>query len=345
MTTSPPRRPGHLPPGKLPSDLLSRLVTTYATHDDPTVIVGPGRGRDAAIVQVGNALLAVKSDPITFASDSAAAYLVDVNANDLACLGATPRWLLVTALLPAGATTVDVVESQFRGLAAICAARGISLVGGHTEITPAVNWPVLIGALFGEVEPGRLLHPGGSQPGDRLLLTKSLAIEGTALLARELGHRLSTTIGPEIVARAAALLSDPGISVVRDATILLGHGGVTALHDPTEGGLATGAREIADAAGLGVILDHGSVPILAETDAIATALGLDPLGLLASGSLLATSAPEHSHTLIALGLAAGFLVTDVGEITADPRAFLRLRDGRTSPLPEFSSDEVTRVLS
>lgn len=345
MTTTRPRHTGHLSNGKLPGDLLSRLVATYATHNDPSVVVGPGRGHDAAIVQLGGSLLAIKSDPITFASDCAAAYLVDVNANDLACLGATPRWLLVTALLPAGATTVDMVETQFRELSTICAARGISLVGGHTEITPAVNWPVLIGALFGEVESDRLLRPGGSQPGDRLLVTKSLAIEGTALLARELGDRLSTKIGREIVARAAALLTDPGISVVRDATVLLSHGGVTALHDPTEGGLATGAREIADAAGLGVILYDDSVPILAETTAITAALNLDPLGLVASGSLLATSAPGHSQALIAAGNAAGLLVTDIGEITADPNAYLRHRDGRMSPLPEFSSDEVTRVLS
>lgn len=336
---------GVLPPGKLPGDLLSRLVATYATHDDPSVLVGPGRGRDAAVVNLGDALLAVKTDPITFASDSAAAYLVDVNANDLACLGATPRWLLVTALLPADTTTAATVEAQFRDLSGICAARGISLVGGHTEITPAVNWPVLIGSLFGDVTTGRLLQPGGAQPGDRVLLTKALAIEGTALLARERRDRLTAALGPELVARAASLLVTPGISVVRDAQVLLAHGGVTALHDPTEGGVATGAAEIAEAAGLGVHLDQSSIPILPETAAIAAALGLDPLGLLASGSLLATAPPTHAAGLIAAGAAAGLLVTDIGEITADRRSILLRSDGDAVPLPEFASDEVTRVLS
>ena len=345
MTGTQPPVPGSLPAGKLPGELLARLVATYATHDDVSVVVGPGRGHDAAVVKLGNSLLAVKSDPITFASATAAAYLVDVNANDLACLGATARWLLVTALLPAHSTTAEAVEAQFRDLAAICAARGISLVGGHTEITPAVNWPILIGALFGDVTEGSLLHPGGAKPGDRLLVTKSLAIEGTALLARELSGRLFATIGPDIVARAAALLADPGISVVHDARVLLGCGGVTALHDPTEGGLATGACEIASAASCGVVLTRSAIPILPETAAIAAALGLDPLGLLASGSLLATASPAHAPSLISAGTDAGLLVTDIGEITADPGAYLREPDGRISPLPEFSSDEITRVLS
>lgn len=334
-----------LPAGKLPGDLLSRLVGTYATHDDPSVLVGPGRGRDAAVVSIGNAHLAVKSDPITFASESAASYLVDVNANDLACLGATPRWLLVTMLLPTARTTAEQVESQFRELASICAARGISLVGGHTEITPAVNWPVLVGALCGDVPAGRLLRPGGAQPGDRVLLTKGLAIEGTALLARERRLNLIDAVGAEIVARAAAFLTDPGISVVRDAGVLLAAGGVTALHDPTEGGLAVGAREIAEAAGCGVTLNLSAVPILPETAAIAGALGLDPLGLLASGSLLAAASPARAADLIAAGRTAGFDVTDIGEISAEPGSFLLATGGREVPLPEFDSDELTRVLS
>ncbi len=119
-----------LPLGKLPAPLLGRLVEAHRVTD-PSVLVGPGIGRDAAAIAVGGTVLVAKTDPITFATRSAAAYLVDVNANDLACLGATPRWLLVTALLPAGTTAAD-VERQFAALAVACARRGVSLVGGHT---------------------------------------------------------------------------------------------------------------------------------------------------------------------------------------------------------------------
>ena len=334
-----------LPPGKLPGDLLNRLVATYASSPDPSVVVGPGRGRDAAVVQPDGALVAAKTDPITFASTSAASYLVDVNSNDLACLGATPRWLLVTALLPQGKTTEADVEHQFRELSEICTARGISLAGGHTEITPAVNWPVLVGTLLGVVTAGSLLKPGGARVGDRVLLTKGIAIEGTALLARELSAQLLPKLGRDLVDRAVDLLREPGISVAQDARILLQAGGVTALHDPTEGGLATAAQELASAAGLGVTLDEAAIPILPETRAIAECLGINPLGLLASGSLLATAHLDAVRNIVASAGFAGIAVSDIGVITEGANALLQRASGHVVAMPEYSSDEVTRVLS
>jgi hydrogenase maturation factor len=332
-----------LPVGKLPGDLLARLVETYGSRD-PAVLVGPGRGRDAAAITVGGAILAVKTDPITFATDGAGRYLVEVNANDLACLGATPRWLLVTALLPEGRTTPAAVEAHFRDLCDACTARGISLVGGHTEITLGLDRPLLVGTLLGEVAASRLLHPGGARPGDKLLLTKGLAIEGTALLARELGDRLRPVLGDELVDRAAGLLVDPGISVVSDASVFLDAGGVTALHDPTEGGLAVGVRELAEAAGCGATIVAEKIPILPETRTIADHLALDPLGLLASGSLLASVDPKRARDLIAAGEAAGIPVRLIGEVTTAERGFALVERGKPRRLPNFGSDEVTRVL-
>src|SRR5262245_2839840 len=272
-----------LPVGKLPGELLGRLIGLYGSSD-PSVLDGPGIGGDAAAIEVGETTVVVKSDPITFASEGPARYLVDVNANDLACLGATPRWMMVTALLPAGTTQAE-VEAHFRELRDACVERGVSLVGGHTEVTHAVSRPILIGVLLGEAR-GAILQPGGARPGDVLLLTKALALEGTALVARELEQRLSDAVGREIVERAVGLLADPGISVVPEAIALLDAGGVTALHDPTEGGLATGVRELVLAAGCGAAVEREAVPVLPETAAIAAALDLDPLGMLASGSLL-----------------------------------------------------------
>ncbi|HZT45839.1 MAG TPA: AIR synthase-related protein [Gaiellaceae bacterium] len=326
-----------LPVGKLPGQLLSRLIDTYATSD-PTVVVGPGLGGDAAAIEVGDTTIAVKSDPITFASESPARYLVDVNANDLACLGATPRWMMVTALLPEG-TTEALVEAHFRELRDACLQRGISLVGGHTEVTFGLGRPLLVGVLIGEVEHDRLLRPGGARPGDVLLLSKAIAIEGTALVARELGDRLRGLVDPLLVERAAQLLADPGISVAAEAIALLDAGGITALHDPTEGGLATGVRELAVAAGCGATVDREAVPILPETAAIAEALGIDPLGMLASGSLLAAAEPAAVESLVALGLG----VAPIGEVTADRRFTLRV-DGDERELPLYDSDETARVL-
>lgn len=331
-----------LPVGKLPAELLGRLLATYATSD-PTVIVGPGVGGDAAAIDLGSTTLVVKSDPITFATESAARYLVDVNANDLACLGATPRWMMVTALLPPG-TTEALVESHFRELRDACLQRGISLVGGHTEVTSGLDRSILVGVLIGEAEGGRLLRPGGARPGDRLLLTQAIAIEGTALVARELGASLSSAVDPLVVERAANLLFDPGISVVREAIALLEAGGVTALHDPTEGGLATGVRELALAAGCGATIDRDAVPILPETAAIADALGLDPLGMLASGSLLAAADAGAVERLISTSDTLGFPLTPIGEVTDQEGRFTLRATGLEEELPVYSSDEITRVL-
>ena len=332
-----------LPVGKLPAELLGRLIDAYGSSD-PTVLVGPGVGGDAAAIDLGGTTLVVKSDPITFASESPAEYLVDVNANDLACLGATPRWMMVTALLPVG-TSEDGVEAHFRELSDACVERSVSLVGGHTEITSAVGRPVLVGVLLGEVRRGALLRPGGARPGDVLLLTKALALEGTALVARELGNRLLGEVGPGVVERAATFLADPGFSVVPEAMAVLDAGGVTALHDPTEGGLVTGVRELGLAAGCGVTVNREAVPVLPETAAIAAALGLDPLGMLASGSLLVAAEARSVDGLVAACDAIGVRATRIGEV-ADRGGRFTLRFGPDEQeLPVYESDEVTRVLS
>lgn len=332
-----------LPVGKLPAGLLGRLLAAYSA-DDPDVLVGPGLGRDAAAIALGDQVLVAKTDPITFASHQAAAYLVDVNANDVACLGARPRWLLVTLLLPPG-TSEAAVAAQFAELGAACRRRGIVVVGGHSEVTAGLDRSLLVGTLLGTTTRERLLRPGGAAPGDRLLLTKGLAVEGTALLAAELGELLADRVGPDLVGRARALLGDPGISVVAEAEQLLEFGGVTALHDPTEGGLATAVWELAGANGCGAAIAAGDVPVLAETGAICGALGIDPFGLLASGSLLVACREESAADLLRRGRAAAITITEIGRLVAKDEGVVAVEHGVTRPLPAFETDEASRALA
>lgn len=329
--------------GKLPSGLLGGLISKLGAAD-PDVLVGAGLGRDAAAIAFGDRVLVAKTDPITFAGKHAAAYLVDVNANDLACLGATPRWLLVTALLPEGITAGE-VAAQFQELDAASRRRGIAVVGGHTEVAAGLDRTILVGMLLGEATEASLLRPGGARPGDRLLLTKSLAIEGTALLAAELGDVLAPRLGQGLVDRADALLAEPGISVLRDARAMLDTGGVTALHDVTEGGLIMAVREIAAASETGAELDWAAVPVLPETAAIAAELGLDPLGMLGSGSLLAAAVPDAVDDLIAAGRRAGILVSDIGYLRKAGEGFVIRNGNEQRPLPELATDEVSRALN
>jgi hydrogenase expression/formation protein HypE len=331
-----------LPAGKLPSWLLRKVLP--GSPRDPDILVGPGLGRDAAAIAVGERVIVAKNDPITFASEGGAAHLVEVNANDVACMGATPRWLLVTALLPHGVTPADVLN-QFAELRETCRQRSVELIGGHTEIVPGLARPILVGMMLGEALPHELVRPGQAQPGDVLLLTKALAIEGTALLARERADELRERIGDHSLGAAARLMDLPGISVVAEAEIACRTGQVTALHDPTEGGLASAVREMATVSGAGVEIDAEAVPILAETRAVADALGIDPLGMLASGSLLIATRPEGVQRIVHDIEAAGIPVSAVGRLTDDPQEASLISDGSRRPLPEFAVDEVARLLS
>lgn len=333
-----------LPLGKLPSALLERLLARYATPDE-RLIIGPGVGRDAAAIALdAERAMVVKTDPITFATAEIGWYLVNVNANDLACLGATPRWLLVTALLPEGRTTPALVEEIFAGLHDACAPLGIALAGGHTEITHGLDRPILVGTLLGEAERAGLVQPGGARPGDAIVLTKGIAVEGTALIAGEREAEVAGRHGADFAARCRAFLREPGISVVRDAAIARA-AGATALHDPTEGGLATGLRELAQAAGLGLEVDAAAIPTYPETAQLCADYGLDPLGLIASGALLAAAPPPAAARLVADLRAAGLSGAIIGRFTP-PEAGLRLRRaGRDEALPEFPADEIARLFA
>lgn len=325
--------------GKLPGWLLKKVLPGPSA--DEQVLVGPGIGCDAAAVAVGGQVVVAKTDPITFASERAAFHLVEVNANDLACMGAQPRWLLVTSLLPLGVTPADVLSS-FTELSEACRKRGVQLIGGHTEIVPGIDRALLIGSMLGVTSPDRLITPGGARAGDVLMLTKGLAIEGTALLAQERSSELIPLIGEDMVRRAARLLHDPGISVVDDCEAATAVSGVSALHDPTEGGLATAIREIAAPVKLGASLDGDRIPVLPETVAVCNALGLDPLGLLASGSLLLAARPELAADVrVAIG-AAGIPVAEIGVLTEDA-AFTITRNGIQEQLPDFAVDEIARL--
>jgi hydrogenase expression/formation protein HypE len=259
-------------------------------------------------------------------------------------MGATPRWLLVTALLPHGVTPADVLN-QFAELRETCRHRSVELIGGHTEIVRGLARPILVGMMLGDASPSELLRPGQAQPGDVLLVTKGLAIEGTALLARELADELRQRIGGDSVRAAARLLDQPGISIVAEAEIARRSGQVTALHDPTEGGLASAVRELAAVSGAGVEIDAQAVPILPETRAVADALGIDPLGMLASGSLLIATRPEGVPGVLRDIEAAGISVSVIGRLTEDPQAASLISAGESGPLPEFAVDEVARLLS
>lgn len=328
--------------GKLPMEFLQQLLERHGSRD-ARVVVGPQIGEDAAVLDMGDRYLVVKSDPITFATDEIGRYVVHVNANDLATMGAQPRWLLLTLLLPERTTSRSLVEAIMAQVAGTCKSLGIVLCGGHTEITYGLGRPIAVGLMLGEVDKAALVRTAGALVGDDVILTKGIAIEGTAVLAREMGDRLALRVGAGALARARLLLEEPGISVVRDAQIVQQAGHPHAMHDPTEGGLATGLWEMALASGKGIVVDLAQVPFLPETRAFCDALGLDPLGLIASGALLVAAAPEESGRMVQQLEGAGINASVIGRMVEGSPEVRVTTDSGLVPLRTFERDELARV--
>jgi len=330
--------------GKFPASLLERILAKVDISD-PRVVVGPRVGEDTAVLQTSGSLLVAKSDPVTFATDQIGWYAVQVNANDVACTGGTPKWFLATLLVPERFTE-DEAEAVFDQMLEACRSIDVSLVGGHSEVTYGIDRPIIMGTMLGEVEQDKLILTGGAQEGDSIVVTKGIAIEGTALLAREKASQLlQAGMSQEEIDKAASLLSVPGISVLHDARVACASSQVHSMHDVTEGGLVTGLREVAKASGLGLAIEESSVPILSECQEVCEALGLDPLGLLASGALLITLPTADVPGLLTSLEGEGINGFEIGTMIEAAEGLQMVEFHGETPLPEFSRDELARYMS
>jgi hydrogenase expression/formation protein HypE len=328
--------------GKLPAADLEAMLARLAPRD-PRLLVGPRPGEDAAVIDVEGRCIVVATDPITFATDRIGWYAVHVNANDVAVMGGRPAWFLAVLLMPEGCTR-DAVREIMDDIQETCAGLGIAVAGGHTEITAGLSRPIVIGQMIGETTPEGLVTKAGLRPGDAILLTRGAAIEGTALLARELPGRLAPSLGEERVAAARRLLFDPGISVLDAVRVATGACRVHAMHDPTEGGVVAGLHEMVSAAGLGVRAWGDRIPVLEETKAVCEALDLDPLALIASGALLVGCAPGDAPALAEAFRAAGISAAVVAEAVPAFEGRRIQRGGRWRPLVPPERDEVARII-
>ena len=204
--------------GKLSSAYLDELLREHCRADDQ-VIVGPGVGEDAAVIDLGSSYLVASTDPITFATEAIGWYAVQINANDIATMGAVPRWFLATLLLPEKQTTKNLVRVLFDQLSRACQQVGVSWIGGHTEITSGLDRAIVVGTMLGEVAKDRLVTSAGAQVGDVVILTKGIAVEATALIAREKEQEVKVKYCNEFLERCKKFLYDPGIGVLRDAMV------------------------------------------------------------------------------------------------------------------------------
>ena len=334
-----------LPLGKLPGDLLQAILDKHASRDSH-VVVGPRVGEDAAVIDIGDRYLVVTSDPITFATDELAWYALHVNANGVVVRGATPRWFLATLLLPAGATDEAGVRALFDQLGEACAELEVALVGGHTEVTHGLDRPIVAGTMLGEVAKDKLVTTSGARVGDAIVLTKGVPLEGAAIIAREKESELRARgVPPATIRKAKGFLRAPGISVRPEAEIACELSRVHAMHDPTEGGIATALHELADAAGVGLRIDRDRIMVLPEGQRLCDAFGLDPLGTIASGALLMTLDPADAGIVIHALARESIDCHFIGQVVDRAQGRMLVEGTKSWPLPLFVHDEITRLFA
>ena len=235
------------------------------------------------------------------------------------------------------------VDALFAEIEDACREMNVLWVGGHTEVSPAVNNILVAGQMIGDVTPEHLCRSSDAKVGDALVLAKAAAIEATAIIATEKAKEVEALHGTETVRKSQNFLLDPGISVVREAALARDFP-VNAMHDPTEGGVITAIREICTASDCGVLVEAEGIVVLSETVALCRQFGIDPLGAISSGALLLTSPSEAASDLIHAYAEAGIQAAIIGEMLL-PNEGLQLRDedGNLVVLPEFVTDEITKL--
>ena len=367
-----PERGGELPEGKVPrrvlDAVLERLARVSGAGPDGGpggggLEIGPAAGEDAAVAVVapvggadrgadrgadggadgeGAPRVVMAADPITFPTDEPGRHAVIVNANDVAATGGEPKWFLSSLLAPPG-TGEEQLRRVAEEVAGACREVGAVPAGGHTEITPAVSRIVVAGAMVGTAAPERVKPTGGARLGDMLVITRGIAIEATAVIAESRAGEVARAFGEEFRARCARFVRDPGLSVVAEARAAAGTPGVTAMHDVTEGGVATAVREMADRAGLGVAVAETEIPRFYESKRLMKRFSLDILGAVGSGALLVACAEGSVDDLLERLGAAGGPGFVIGRFVRRSEGLRLVRGSARRDLPVFERDEVARL--
>jgi hydrogenase expression/formation protein HypE len=331
-----------LPPGKIPVDILKEVVFKNLGAERKEVVVGPSAGIDGAVLDLGDKLLVVSMDPITGAVERIGWLAVNVNANDVATFGVEPAFLFSCMLLPENAER-KLVETISTQMNAAAKDLGIAIVGGHCESTPSLANPIVVGCTMGLTEKNRYVTAGGAKPGDKLILTKSAGVEGTAILATDREQALKKTMSNTMLQAAKNFYSQ--ISVVKDALTACKTGGVHAMHDPTEGGVAGGIHEMADASNMGVKVIEEAIAVQPETAQICSHFHIDPLQLIGSGALLISAEAKSANEIVRNLKHEQIQASVIGEFTenADNRVLMQ-KDGVTKDLPRPLSDHLWTAL-
>lgn len=331
-----------LPLGKIPPETLINIVFKHLGATRADVLVGPSHGEDAAIVRVGRQLLALSSDPISGALDRIGTLAINATTNDIATRGVRPNWFLSDIMLPRGSGTA-VLREICRQMDQAAKKLDVAIVGGHAEVTPGLDHPLVIGFAAGVVGRRGYVSCHDAKPGGRIILTRGAGIEGTAILAADRGEQLRAAYGRGMVRRARRFFEYT--SVVGDAMTAFETGSVQAMHDPTEGGVAGGLNEMANASGTGFRVYEESINVEPETALICKHFRIDPLNLIGSGSLLIVAKPRGAGRIVSRLAKCGTRAAVIGEVLDESSdRILVKRDGREVRLRLPRADDLWTAL-
>ena len=335
--------------GKLKHRFLKEMLDNFVSSTylkDNRIVVGSQIGEDAAVIDMGDNYLVSKTDPITFVTDEIGYYAVHINVNDVVCTGAIPKWFQSTILLPARQTDADLIEYIFKNIQDTCRSLGITVIGGHTEITTGINRPIIIGSLLGEVEKEKLVLSSGAKADDAIILTKGIFIEGTSIIAREKENILKQKgFSNDFIEKCKNFLYNPGISVYKESIMANDNFPITSMHDPTEGGLFCGLAELAIASELGLSIKKELINILPEPLKLSEVFEIDPYSTISSGSLLISINEMYSEDLIHLLNKSGILASKIGKFTSAKEEYFILDENRKKlPMNYTEIDEITKIV-
>lgn len=272
-------------PGKLQPEILREKVLNFTGAKRNDLLVGGGLGEDAALISVPNGILVAASDPVTGAVKGAGRLLVHINANDLACKGADPSWLIVTLIVP-DSMGVKFIADIMHEIHEACAEIGIAIAGGHTELTDKYSQPVISGTMLGMTKYN--LSTKNIHESDIILVTGHAGLEGMSIIAHDRPELFAEIFSDDELNTIRSWQND--LSVLRPAKILREYSNY--MHDPTEGGLSGALSETSQACNLGIELFAEKIPVHSLTLRASQKLGFNPINLISSGMLIAVMPPE-----------------------------------------------------
>ena len=324
--------------GKPPRHVLENIIFRYKGAFDPDVVQGPSIGEDAGIVRAGDGFIVAHSDPITAAEKYIGWLAVHVASNDVAVRGVQPRWLLLTILMPPGSSTV-LLEEIARDADTAAKSINAAIIGGHTEVTPGIPRPIVITTAIGFTR-GRVIRTCDAQPGDKVFVIGRVGGEGASVIASDFRDLLvKKGLSIDLINKASEFIKD--ISVVDKAMVIKEY--VSAMHDPTEGGILEALYEVAVASNNTIYIDLDKVKLDPIVEEITEALNIDPYKLLSSGSLLATVPNSYVNDVINILETQGYYYSQCGEVRKGEPKLIIKRGDKVELLESMIVDEIYRL--